>query len=240
MGARSSKSGGPNPKLVVGYIRISTDLERQALGSQAQRAAIEQWAEKNGATVAQFFVEQITGSATLEKRVVLLEAIAMVAAVGASALVVHRLDRFSRDPLSAILAESELRKHSACVVCADGTASGDDPTSQLIRGVLLAVATFEKNMIRSRIRAALAVKRSRGERIGAPPYGFKVEGKNLVPHPEEIATKERLRAMRASGMTLQRIREQATAEGLRNRFGRPFNLASIHALVRPDSATAAE
>lgn len=76
--------------------------------------------------------------------------------------------------------------------------------------------------------------------MGAPPFGFKVEGKNLVPHPEEMATKQRLRAMRASGMTLQSIREQATEEGLRNRFGRPFNLASIHALVRPESASAAE
>src|SRR5262249_40125593 len=147
--------------IAVGYIRVSTDIERQALGAQAQRNAIEQWALKNGVTIPHCYVETVTGGASLDKRPVLLEAIATVAAVGAASLVVQRLDRFSRDPITAALAESELRKHGASLVCADGAGSGDDPTSELIRGILLSVARFEKALIRSRIKAALAVKRSK-------------------------------------------------------------------------------
>jgi DNA invertase Pin-like site-specific DNA recombinase len=155
-----------------------------------------------------------------------------VAAVGAGYLVVQRLDRFSRDPLTAALAESELRKNGASLACADGAGSGDDPTSELIRGILLSVARFEKALIRSRIKAALAVKRSRGERVGAAPYGMKPEGKSLSIHPEEAATVERLRALRASGLTLRAVIDQATGEGLRNRAGKPFTLAAVHKLVR--------
>jgi DNA invertase Pin-like site-specific DNA recombinase len=190
--------------------------------------------------VVAWYVEQGSGGLSLDRRPILLEALAAVAAHGAGLLVVQKLCRFSREPLTAALGEAELQRHGATLAVADGAGSGDDPTASLIRSILFAVGRFEKEMIRARIRAALQVKRSRGERIGAPPFGFKVEGKNLVPHPEEAATKERLRAMRASGMTLQRIRSEATAQGLRNRFGRPFNLASIHALVRPDSASPAE
>lgn len=240
MGTRSSKSGGPDPKLVIGYVRVSTDLEKQALGAEAQATAIRDYCARNDLTIGRSFIEQVSGGAPLDKRPVLMEALATVSVMGASGLIVHRLDRFSRDGLTAAIAETELRKHAASVICADGVANGNDPTSQLIRSILLSVAQWEKSLIRARIKCALAVKRSRGERVGAPPFGFKVEGKNLVPHPEEMATKQRLRAMRASGMTLQSIREQATEEGLRNRFGRPFNLASIHALVRPESASAAE
>lgn len=225
---------------MVGYIRVSTDLDRQALGAQAQRASIEQWAEKSGVNVAHWFVEEVTGGAPLDRRPILLQAIAMVAVVGASGLVVQRLDRFSRDPITAALAESELRKHSASLICSDGHGGGSDATSELIRGILLSVARFEKALIRSRIKAALAVKRSRGERIGAPPYGTKVEGKNLIPHPEEIAIRDRLRALRASGLTIRGVCDQATAEGLRNRMGRPFNIATIHSIVRSSSAQAAE
>lgn len=239
-GTRSSKSGGSNPNLVVSYVRVSTDLERQHLGADSQTAAIQEWCSKSGLTIARSFVETVSGGAPLDKRPILMEAIATVSTLGASGLVVHRLDRFSRDGLTAAIAETELRKHGASVLCADGTANGDDPTSTLIRSILLSVAQWEKSLIRARIKCALQLKRSRGERVGAPPYGYKVEGKNLVPHPEEMATKERLREMRAAGLTLQKIRELATEQGLRNRFGRPFNLASIHAIVRPASIPPAE
>lgn len=239
--ARSSKSSrAADPTIVVGYIRVSTDLERQALGAQAQRASIEQWALKSGVTVARLFVETVTGSAPLDRRPILLEAIATVAVVGAGGLVVQRLDRFSRDPITAALAECELRKHSASLICADGHGGGDDPTSELIRGILLSVARFEKALIRSRIKAALAVKRSKGERLGAPRYGFKVEGKHLVPDDQERATRERLRALRASGMTIRSVRDQATTEGIRNRMGNPFTVAAVHALVRDSSSVPAE
>src|SRR5690349_19117316 len=121
MGARSvTTSSRTNADLVVGYIRVSTDTDRQALGAQAQAAALQEWANKNGAALVQSFVEQVSGGASIERRPVLLEAIATVAAVGASGLLVAKLDRFSRCPVSAALAESELRKHGSRLICADG------------------------------------------------------------------------------------------------------------------------
>ncbi len=221
-----------DPKIAVAYLRVSTDVDRQALGAQAQRDAITRWADSTGVVVAEWFVEEVSGGAPLDRRPLLLEAIAMVATLGAGHLVVQRLDRFSREPLTAALAECELRKNGASLVCADGAGSGDDPTSELIRGILLSVARFEKALIRSRIKAALAVKRSRGERIGAPPYGARVEGKLLVMDPNEVGTIRRLRELRSLGMTIREIVERATVEGLRNRAGKPFTIAAVHALVR--------
>jgi DNA invertase Pin-like site-specific DNA recombinase len=220
-----------NAKLAVAYVRVSTDTDRQALGAEAQRQAIERWAEGTGTTICEWFVEEVSGGAPLDKRPLLLQAIATVATLGAGSLVVQRLDRYSRDPLTAALAEAELRKHGASLVCADGAGSGDSPTDELIRGILLAVARFEKALIRSRIKAALAVKRSRGERIGAAPYGTKAEGKSLAIHSEEVATIRRLRELRSLGLTLRALIDQATAEGIRNRAGKPFTLAAVHKLV---------
>jgi DNA invertase Pin-like site-specific DNA recombinase len=221
-----------NQKLAVAYIRVSTDTERQALGAQAQRVAIQQWAEREGVAILEWYVEEVSGGATLDKRLVLLEAIAAVGAHGAGFLVVQRLDRFSRDPVSAALAESSLRKSGSCIACADGAGNGDDPTGELIRGILLAVARFEKALIRARIVAALAVKKANGERLGAPRFGTMVIEGKLVENPTEQTTKARLRELRASGLKLREILERAHEEGLRNRAGRKFNIASIHALVR--------
>jgi DNA invertase Pin-like site-specific DNA recombinase len=225
-----------NPKVAVGYIRVSKDTEIQALGAEAQRVAIQEWADSKGITIAQWFVEEVTGGASLDRRPIFLEALGAVAAHGAGLLVVQRLDRFSRDPLTAALAEAELQRHGATLAVALGAGSGDDPTSELIRSILFAVARFEKEMIKARIKAALAVKRSRGERVGAAPYGTKAEGKILAIHPQEAATLQRLRELRSSGLTLRGVIQQATAEGLRNRAGNRFTMATVHRLVKEVAA----
>lgn len=221
-----------NPKVAVGYIRVSKDTKIQELGAEAQRRAIQSWADSNRISIVQWFVEEVTGGAALDRRPIFCEALGAVAVHGAGFLVVQRLDRFSREPLTAALAEAELQRHGATLAVALGAGSGDDPTSELIRSILIAVARFEKEMIRARIRAALSVLRSRGQRVGAAPYGMKAEGKSLSVHPEEAATLQRLRELRSSGLTLREVIARATAEGLRNRAGNPFTMATVHRLVK--------
>lgn len=231
---RASPKG--NPKLAIAYMRVSTDVDRQALGAEAQRVAIERWAQQSGITVLAWHIEEVSGGAAFDRRPVLLEALAAVAVHGAGFLVVQRLDRFSRDPITAALAESELRKSGATLACADGAGSGDDPTAELIRGILLSVARFEKALIRARIKAALAVKKSRGDRLGAPRFGFKVEAGELVSVPEEQAARAKIQELRAEGLKLREIVAEVGRLGLVNRAGKPFNLASVHALAKRSAA----
>jgi DNA invertase Pin-like site-specific DNA recombinase len=223
----------PTSKTAVAYLRVSTDIERQQLGAEAQRTAIAEWARREGAEIASWFVEQVTGSASLERRPVLLQALAEVSVRRASALVVQRLDRFSRDPLTAALAEAELRRHGATLVCADGAGSGDDPTAELIRGILVSVAKFEKSLIQARIKAALAVKKARGEYTGVAPYGFRVgdDRRSLVPHPEEDAVLAQILALRASGLTIREVQAAATERALLSRTRKPFTIAAIHRML---------
>src|SRR5882724_3159246 len=99
-----------NPKRAVAYLRVSTTREQQELGLSAQRAAIESWAKREGVEVCAWYEEEVSGGASLEKRPVLLQAISALGDHGAGSLVVQRLDRFSRDPFSAAMAEIELVK----------------------------------------------------------------------------------------------------------------------------------
>jgi DNA invertase Pin-like site-specific DNA recombinase len=227
-----------NGKLAVAYLRVSTDVERQALGAEAQRTAIAKWAQATGIEIVASFVEEVSGGAQLDKRPVLLEAIGSVLAHRAGQLVVQRLDRFSRDPLTAALAEAELQRHGATLVVADGAGSGDDPTAQLVRGILFSVARFEKAMIRARIKAALAVKKRRHELTGVAPYGWRpgADGKLLEPDPLETSVLAAVRTMRASGMTVRGVLAEATSRGLVGRTGKPFTVAAMHAMIRLPSA----
>lgn len=221
-----------NAKTCVAYIRVSTDTDKQALGAEAQRQAITQWAERSGVEVLRWFVEEVSGGAPLDKRPVLLDAIATAAVLGAGKFAVQRLDRFSRDPLTAALAQLELQKSGIALDCADGAGSGSDPTSELLRSILFAVARFEKSMITTRIKAALAVKKSRGELTGSAPFGTRrgPDGKTLVVNFEEACTATEIRALRASGLTVRAVQAEAAKRGLVGRSGRPLPASTIHTI----------
>lgn len=223
-----------DPKLAVAYCRVSTSLERQNLGSDAQVASIEEWARRNDVRIVEWFIEEASGGAELARRPILLQALAATVAHGAGKLVVQKMDRLARDSVVACLALGELERNGASLAVADGAGEGDGPTAQLLRSVLLAVAEFEKSMIGLRVRAALQVKKSRGEMTGVAPYGMRLssDGKTLEPHPEETAIKDRLRQLRASGLTVRGVLQRANEEGLCNRKGKAFTLRSLHSIVK--------
>jgi DNA invertase Pin-like site-specific DNA recombinase len=223
-----------DPKKAVAYLRVSSDRETQALGIQAQRAALESWAKRDGIEICEWFEEEVSGGASLEKRPVLLEAISSLGEHGAGLLVVQRLDRFSRDPFTAAMAEIELVKLGARVVTTDGVGNGDDPGSRLMKDVALAAARFERSMIAARTKAALAVKTARGESTGTPPYGWRVgdDGKALVTDEREQETARRLRALREQGWPYRQIRKEGARRGWISRTGKPFTLQAIFDLTK--------
>ncbi|MEO7032874.1 MAG: recombinase family protein [Polyangiaceae bacterium] len=231
-GKRSTRAA--NPKRAVAYLRVSTDRETQALGIQAQHAALESWAKRDGVEICAWYEEEVSGGASLEKRPVLLQAISALGDHGAGLLVVQRLDRFSRDPFTAAMAEIELAKFGARVVTTDGVGNGDDPGSRLMKDVALAAARFERSMIAARTKAALAVKTARGECTGTPPYGWRLgeDGKTLVADEREQETVGKMRGLREQGWPYRQIRKEGARMGWTSRAGKAFTLQAVFDLTK--------
>lgn len=223
-----------DPKRAVAYLRVSTTREQQELGISAQRAAIESWANREGVEVCAVFEEEVSGGASLEKRPILLRAITALGDHGAALLVVQRLDRFSRDPLTAAMSEIQIAKLGARLVTADGVGNGDDPGSRLMKDVALAAARFERSMVAARTKAALAVKMARGESTGTPPYGWRVgeDGKTLVADEREQETTRAMRSLREQGWSYRQIRKEGARRGWTSRAGKAFTLQAVFDLVK--------
>jgi DNA invertase Pin-like site-specific DNA recombinase len=140
---------------------------------------------------------------------------------GAGLLVAAKRDRIARDVVIAATVERLAQDAGARVVTADGVSLGDTPEGHLMRGLLDLFAAYERAVIKARTRAALAVKRSRGERVsGRAPLGYRFEGTSLVPEPSEGAVLTRVRELRAKGLSLARVTAILNAEGLDCRGGR--------------------
>lgn len=220
------------PLVAVAYRRVST--EDQTLGPEAQRAAIETFAAREGLTVATWHTDQgVGGAVPLEQRPGLMAALASLGQLGAGVLVVARRDRLARDVVLAALIERLCERQGARLLSAAGEGGdGDDPAGQLMRRIVDAFAEYERALIRARTTAALAAKRRRGERAGAVPWGFRADqAGRLEPDAGELAAAQLARDLSASGLSVRAVVAELEARGVLGRAGRPLCRASVRNLL---------
>jgi DNA invertase Pin-like site-specific DNA recombinase len=145
---------------LVAYLRVSTGRQaKSGLGIEAQRAAIEAFAAANGLNIVAVHVEAETGKGAdaLDRRPILAEALKQARKAKCS-VVVAKLDRLSRDV--AFIA-GLMSQRVAFVVAELGI--DVDP---FVLHLFAAVAERERALISTRTKAALAVKKAQGAKLG--------------------------------------------------------------------------
>ena len=231
MGRRRHRPLG-NPQLGVGYIRVSTS--RQDLGPEAQRQAITSWAGRHGVQMIAWHEDRgVSGGSDIGQRPELIGALASAKEHRAGVVVVARRDRLARDTLVAQLIERAVQEVGATIVSADGVANGEDPASQMVRSILDAVAAYEREVIRARIRAALRVKSSRHERVGSVPFGWQLceDGRHIEPIEHEQVVIEAAKELRDAGATFRAVANELAARGHVSRTGRVFDPQQVRRMV---------
>lgn len=137
---------------LISYLRVSTDQQgKSGLGLEAQRRAVEAFAEAGGFEVVAEFVEVETGKGAdaLDRRPKLAAALA-AARKAKCAVVVAKLDRLSRDV--AFIAGLMAQRVPFLVA---ELGEGVDP---FVLHLYAALAEKERAMISARTKAALAGK----------------------------------------------------------------------------------
>lgn len=145
---------------VVAYIRVSTDKQgKSGLGIEAQREAVQRFAEANGYTVEAEYTEVETGKGAdaLERRPQLRAALAHAKRLKGP-VVVAKLDRLSRD----VAFISGLMAHRVPFVVAE---LGPD-VDPFVLHLYAALAEKERALISQRTKAALQAKKAQGALLG--------------------------------------------------------------------------
>ena len=226
---------------IVGYVRVSTDRQADAgAGLDVQRRAVRAWCRAEGHRLVTVLADEGV-SGTLSDRPALAEALALLRDRSARGLVVHRLDRLARD---LVLQEQLLAECMGAVVAS--TSAGEDPylrddpadpSRRLIRQVLGAVADYERAMIGLRLAAGRRHKAaSGGYAFGAPPFGYRAERSELVPHAgeqEALALIAELHAAQVAGgrTSVREIAAALSAAGHRPRRGGTWHPGVVARIV---------
>jgi len=104
----------------------------------------------------------------------------------------------------------------------EGTES-DDPAAILMRTLVDAFATYERQVIGARTAAALAAKRRRGEKTGGDvPFGYQLaeDGKTLVEDADEQRVIALVNELRERGWSLRQIGTELEERGVTTKTGK--------------------
>ena len=86
-------------------------------------------------------------------------------------MVCYKLDRMGRSLTHLALMLDELNRLKVPLIASSQgiDTSDDNPAGRLQLGVLMAVAEFERGIIRERVNAGVVAAKARGVRLGRPP-----------------------------------------------------------------------
>jgi DNA invertase Pin-like site-specific DNA recombinase len=146
----------------IAYLRVSTARQgRSGLGLEAQRAALNAFAEREGFEIVAEFVEVETGKGddALERRPRLRAALAQARRLRCQ-VAVAKLDRLSRD----VHFISGLMVHKVPFLVAELGADADP----FMLHLFAALAEKERALISARTKAALRAAKARGQVLGNP------------------------------------------------------------------------
>ena len=149
-------------------------------------------------------------------------------------VLVEKADRLARDLVEGELILREFRKAGVAVVEVEGgtdltDADSSNPTAELIRHVLGAVAQFEKSALVAKLRAARDRVREREGRCEGPRKFGELEG--------EVAALERILELSRKPrgkprLSLREIAKRLDEEGVPTRSGATWNPTTVRSILR--------
>ena len=223
---------------IYAYVRTSTG--QQGMGIHTQYEICHAHAHKNGYQIEKFFKdENVRGVVPIRKRAGLSAAISTLSK--GDILLVVRRDRLGRNTelIQRIQEAIEVKGAKILSTYGEGTES-DDSCSLAKRNLADSFAEYEHRLISCRTFDAMQAKKSRGERVGHIPFGFRLaqDRLHLEEEPQEQEVLRQMCDLRASGLSLRKIASRLNDQGKFNRGSAIWNHASTLRILNRNHATA--
>lgn len=184
------------------YARVSTDDQN----CERQIGELTAYCDRAGWEVAGVYREVASGAKN--DRPVRKEVITLARRREVQAVVVSELSRWGRSTNDLLATLQELSVHDTRLVSLNGVSFDlATPTGKLMTTILAALAEFERDLLRERVRSGMVAARSRGKQLGRKP-GTSDRIKQLTP---------RVKQFRTEGMSIRAIARHLQPE--RSPFG---------------------
>ena len=223
------------PTRAIAYLRVSTDRQAdRGVSLDAQRAKVKAYAQLYDLELLEVIVDAGESAKSLE-RPGLQQALGMLKAHEADALLVVKLDRLTRSVRDlGHLVEKYFAPGKAALLSVGEQIDTRSAAGRLVLNVLASVAQWEREAIGERTSVALQHKASQGEYTGGwAPFGWRVsaDGERLEPDSEEQQACALARKLHAQGTSLRGVARELERRGVRSRTGKGFAPVQVRRMV---------
>jgi site-specific DNA recombinase len=219
-------------KKAVCYIRTSTG--KQDLSVEVQTERLDAYCRMNGLDVVAVFTESdVTATKSLAARPGGAKMLKLLAD-GTAHIVALKLDRLFRNASDALNHVENWNSEGISLHLVDmGGMSINTGSSmgKMMFTMLAGFAEFERNMIAERTSAALQHKKATGRVFSHAPYGFDAKNGMLVANPTEQKTLTEIKAMRAQGISYNRIANELNATSTPAKRGAQWHSQSVKTIL---------
>src|SRR5215467_750907 len=164
MNTNTSINTSQQPQTAVIYARVSSEEQVQVYSIQAQLRACREWAEKQGYAVSKEYLDEgFSASRNLDKREAFKEMLADAASKKHpfDIVIVHKLDRFSRNSLESLTARALFKRHGIRLVSVlEPMVGSDAPEDTLVEHILMGMNQFYSQNLSREIRKGLRKEHS--------------------------------------------------------------------------------
>lgn len=206
----------------IGYIRVSTQEQAESgLSLSYQGAKIRSYCEALDIELLDV-VADAGFSAKSMNRPAMQDIIKMIERKEVDAVVILKLDRLTRSVKDLGFITELINKTGVALVSVQDSINTSTAAGRLVLNVLGSVAQWERESNGERVKAAMSVKKSAGQRVGDVPYGFDLadDGVTLVENPNEQKALELIRELRAKGLSFRKIANELESRGIETKKGR--------------------
>jgi len=213
------------------YARYSSDNQREE-SIDAQLRAIREYCQRCGIQIVKIYTDEAR-SATTDDRPGFLQMIQDSALGLFSVVIVHKLDRFSRDRYDSAFYKRQLKKNGVRLISVLEPLD-DSPESIILESVLEGMAEYySRNLARETMKGMKETAFKCKHNGGKPPLGYDVApDKSYLINEQEARAVKLIFEMYASGKGYSDILKTLISEGCRTKTGRPFGKNSLHEILK--------
>ncbi len=221
----------------VAYARYSSDNQSDA-SVDAQLRAIDEYAGRNNICIIKTYIDRAK-SATSDDRPEFQKMIKDSDSELFEAVIVHKLDRFSRDRYDSANYRKKLKRNGVRLISVLEYLDGS-PESVMMESVLEGMAEYySKNLAREVMKGMHEVALDCRHTGGMPPLGYDVihETKKYRINDFEAEIVKTIFTMYLDGFGYPTIIDQLNIKGYKTKLGRNFGKNSIHDILRNEKYT---
>lgn len=224
-------------KRAVAYARFSSEMQREE-SIDAQLRAIEEYTNKNHLVLCGSYIDRAR-SATTDDRPEFQKMIKDAQLGLFDAVIVHKLDRFSRNRFDSAVYRRKLRLAGVELYSVLENLDGS-PESVILESVIEGFNEYYSRNLAREVEKGKKENARKGIHVGGiPPLGYDVdpETRRLTINKFEARAVRMIFSMFLEGEGYTAIRDALNQDGYRTKRGNPFGKNSIHEILRNEKYT---